>query len=68
MGHRESPDEHRKTILRTTADCLLNALSQLEWCVKDWPEYQSECDALRELSDRIAGDARGVGYVGRKGQ
>ena len=68
MGHRDSPDEKRKTMLRTTADILNNAVLQMDWCIKDWPEYQRERDQLKELSDRIVADARGVGYVGRGNQ
>ena len=65
MANRTSDDEKRRVMLRTTADVMLNSVNQLEWCVKDWPQYSRECEALKELIEPIVAAAREVGYIGR---
>ena len=60
-----SQDERIKILLRTTADMMLHALSQLECCVEEYPQYAGEVRSMRNLCDSLVADARSVGYIGR---
>jgi len=65
MAGPRSDQERQNVCLRTSAENLTHCLKQLEYLIEEWPEYQGDVKAVRELEERVVRHARETGYVGR---
>ena len=70
MAKKSSKDleESKAALLRTTADIASHALTQIECCSKEWPEYQSSASTLREFVEKMVVHAREYGYIEKRGR
>lgn len=55
-------------LLRTTADVVSHALTQLDCCAGKWPEYGSAATTMREFVERLVVHAREFGYIEKGGR
>ena len=65
MGRTLDTEEHRETLLRTTADVMAHALVQMECCAQEWPSYADEARDMRSVVERMISNARQFGYVAK---
>ncbi len=60
--------EPEAVILRTTADVVSHALTQLDVCAQTWTEYKPAAATMREFVERMVVHAREYGYTEKRGR
>ena len=70
MARKSSKDleESKAALLRTTADIASHALTQIECCSREWPEYAKDSTTLRAFVEKMVVHAREYGYVEKRGR
>ena len=70
MPKKSSKDleESKAALLRTTADIASHALTQIECCSKEWPEYKSGASTIRQFVENMVVHAKEYGYVEKRGR
>ncbi len=68
MPKRVDDADSEAVLLRTTADVVSHALTQMDCCAERWPKYQSDATTMREFVERMIEHAREYGYIEKRGK
>ena len=68
MPRRVDDAESEAVLLRTSADVLSHALSQMDCCATRWPEYTADASTMREMVERMVEHAKDYGYIEKRGR
>jgi hypothetical protein len=60
--------ESTAVLLRTSADVLSHALSQMDCCANRWPQYTTDASTMREMVERMVEHAKDYGYIEKRGR
>jgi hypothetical protein len=68
MAKRVDDESSNAALLRTTADVVSHALTQLDCCTSKWPEFAKDAASVREFVERLVLRAREYGYIEKRGR
>ena len=68
MPRKVNEAESEAVLLRTTADIVSGALTQMDACVREWPQYRTDAAAMREWVERMVAHAKEYGYIEKRGR
>lgn len=60
--------ESEAVLLRTSADILSHALTQMDCCAEVWDEFGPDAKAMRETVERMVERAKEHGYIEKRGR
>ena len=68
MAKKIDDAESEAVLLRTSADVLSHALTQMDVCAGVWGEYRADSVTMREFVERMVVHAREYGYIEKRGR
>ena len=68
MARSVDDAESEAVLLRTSADVLSHALTQMDCLAGVWDEYRADSVTMREFVERMVVHARDYGYIEKRGR
>ena len=68
MPRKVDNAESEAVLLRTSADVLSHALTQMDCLATVWPDYKADSTTMREAVERLVEHAKDYGYIEKRGR